>query len=413
LLLTVPVIRHKYLFAMKPLKTALLPSLLAALLFTAPALALQKQAGGEPAGLALEIIFYKGMPPAYQTVSPAVSSPKGAWYGRFGRVSSWQPPEGALPVRAVNVTSRKEGDAVRVNVSVFVGAKFFDKEEPVATYLVRENEKVTASELARFGVEPFEITLVKVQQSVSAVPSVTSGAESIVVEGVEANASTFPSYTLSLRNASTKNVVAIQIEVLLDGKTRLLNQPQGKEGRPLIEAAGSLQTTVPGIKEALMTRQGYTPDSPRGQSILISTAIFEDGTYEGKALMAAQIRARMMGQKLQVARIVELLGNVAEADGSESPAVIERLKQNVSSLQADADPAGVDELLKNFPDLNGADKNVIKAYFDAALHAIKKDLLGEIDRLEKSHKGSPDINGLKAWLGETRERYKQWLSRLH
>jgi hypothetical protein len=48
-----------------------------------------------PTRLALEVTFYPGRQPAYETVPGPDSKPSGAWFGFFGRIASWQAPAGA------------------------------------------------------------------------------------------------------------------------------------------------------------------------------------------------------------------------------------------------------------------------------------------------------------------------------
>src|SRR4051794_25340739 len=126
---------------------------LAALLFFNGQTAFSQQYQSSPTDWVLEISFLRGRPPAYETVPPQDAKLRGAWFALFGHLASWQPPAGFLPVQAVNVISRQEGDAIRVVVSVFVGAKNFEKEEPVGTYFIHEDEKVVADRLTQFGVE--------------------------------------------------------------------------------------------------------------------------------------------------------------------------------------------------------------------------------------------------------------------
>jgi hypothetical protein len=397
---------------MKALPTTVLAIFITAIMFPGAAVAQQRQGAVQPTGLALEIVYYKDTPPAFQSVPPSDSRPSGAWFGRFGRVASWQPPAGALPVRAVNVVSRKEGDAVRINVSVFVGVKFHDKEEPVATYLVRENERVIIDELTRFGVEPFEIGVVGVRRSTTVMPSVVTRSESIIVEAVEVNDSTLPSYRLTLRNTSSKNIVGLQTDVLVGGKTQLTGQHQGKEGLPLIKAGGDYQVHVPGAKNALMTDQGYRPHSPQAQSIVIVTALFEDVTYEGDALAAARLRARLIGQKAQLAQVIKELDDLMGALESGGPATVEIIRERVTSLRDDVDMAAVDKMMKDFPGLNRPARDNLGAYYQVARHGIKKGLLKEIDQFENDQTGAPDRETFRAWLSATKERYKQWLSGL-
>jgi hypothetical protein len=396
---------------MKTLRVFILAIFLAVFLSADSIYGRQKQSADEPTGLALEVIFYKDAPPAYQSVPPPDSNFKGAWFARFRRVANYQQPQGSLPVRAVNIVSRKEDDAVRVNLSVFVGVKFHDKEEQVATYLIRENEKVITNELTGFGVEPFEIAAVRVPQSISNTPSVINRTESIVIEGIEENKSTLPSYKLSLRNASSKHVVALQIDVLVDGKARLLSQPTGKEGQPLIKAGGDLLTVVSGVEEAVLVRHGYAPDSPRGQEILIGTAVFDDGSYEGDAQIAAHIRTRMAAQRVQLTQIVRILDNFKEPGEAKDTTALEALKQQVSALKDDVEMAVIEEIAKGFPQLNLAEKEALRPRFQSAMHYIKKGLLDEIDQFDKVQKAFPDRNDFRTWLSAIKMRYKQWLSR--
>jgi hypothetical protein len=105
--------------------------------------AAQQQQQTASNGIYVEILYHPDASRDFQEVPGPNSKPEGGWYGAFGRIPGWQPPAGSLPVRAVNILSRIEGDSVRINVSVFKGQKANEKEEPVGTYLVRENEKIT------------------------------------------------------------------------------------------------------------------------------------------------------------------------------------------------------------------------------------------------------------------------------
>jgi hypothetical protein len=319
----------------------------------------------------------------------------------------------SLAVRAVNIISVKEeeGDVVRVQVSVFLGAKFHDKEEHVATFRLREAQSIRVDELTRFGVEPIEITLIRPPVLLPNPPEVINKADSIEVVGIEANNSTLPSYRLSLRNRSSKNLVALQIDVHVGDEKRLISQPMGKEGHPLIKAGAIFQTNVPGVKQATMTRQGYMPDSPQGQTILIGTAVFDDGTFEGDPRMAAHIRARVMGQKIQLTDVLSLLDNTVESSGADT-STLGRLRQQASSLKEDVEMTVVDELLRGISNVESSERSALRVSFQVTLHSIKKQLLDAIDRFEKDQNASPDKNNFKTWLNTTREQYKQWLSRL-
>ncbi len=88
-----------------------------------------RQAESSSSNLALEITYYKGEPPTYLSVIRHDSKPSGAWFGKFRKTPSWTPPARSLPVRAVNLRPRLEGDAIRLEVSVYLGARFHEEEK--------------------------------------------------------------------------------------------------------------------------------------------------------------------------------------------------------------------------------------------------------------------------------------------
>src|SRR5437773_1105691 len=109
-----------------------------------------------PTRLALEVVYFPGLAPAYQPVPGPNAKRSGSWFGRFSQTPNWQLPEGALPVEAVKIESQFNGETVDVYVSVLRG-KFHDQEDQVAVCHLGENEKRIVRELKSFGVEPFEI----------------------------------------------------------------------------------------------------------------------------------------------------------------------------------------------------------------------------------------------------------------
>jgi len=362
--------------------------------------------------LALEVTCYKDRPPSYLSVPKHGSKPGGAWYTLFRRVPSWEPPAGSLPVRAVNILAHLEGDSVRIAVSVFLGVRLHEKEEAVTTRLVHENGKVIISELTQFGVEPFEIKVVRVAHSLATHPQVTSQAGSIAVVGIEAKDSTLPSYKVSLQNLSSQNVIALGVEVLVNGQKRLSSMPHEKEGQPLIMAGAVYELSAFGARDALLTSEGYRPDSPQGQEIVISVAVFEDNSYEGDAETAARFRALMIGRKIQIARLLPLIQTASDSTELNVSAALNRLKAQVSSLSNDVEMSVADQLLKDFPTLSPSVKERLKPGIEVALHGVKTGLLKDIQEFEKLGSQSLDAQAFQTWLRVKKERYEKWLSRL-
>src|SRR6266496_3708255 len=221
-----------------------------------------------PTRLALEVTFYPGRKPAYEAVPGPDSKPSGAWFGLFAPIASWQAPAGAPQVEAVRVVSRVEGDAVRVTVSTLSGTKALENEQRIGTYLIRETEKISIDELKLFGIEPFKIKLVRVNPTIPPVPPVIlKGVESVVVVNSMAKETTLPSYRIILHNQSYKNIVALGVDVVADGKVQITSKPRGIDGQPLISAGKEYWLTVAAPSRAQPIPGGYVPTSPSDQQI--------------------------------------------------------------------------------------------------------------------------------------------------
>src|SRR2546421_5125479 len=230
-----------------------------ALFAAAPIPAQQSDPDAAPTRLALEVVFQKDFPPAYHPVPGPGSEFDGAWFFRFGRIASWRPPTDSFPVRSVRVVSRIESDRVRILISVQRGARFNDTQDLVADYLANEGEKTLIETLKQFGVEPFQITLVRIPPSIASPPSVSNQTKSIEVVSIEASNSTLPGYTLVLKNTSARSVKAFALRMIDDGKEILQAQPQNPEGEPMIKAGGFLRTEPLGARGAVLTPGGYQP----------------------------------------------------------------------------------------------------------------------------------------------------------
>lgn len=369
-----------------------------------------------PTDLALEVTYDKSRPPTYQTILGPDAKHASAWYALFGHIPSWQPPAGSLPVRAVYIVPRLEGDSVRVAVSVYLGVRFHEKEVPVGNYLIRENEEIGTGELTQFGVEPFQIKLVRVLALSTAIPQVVNKTQSIAVTGVEANNSTFPSYKLRLRNLSGKNVLALGIYVLANGCEKSSSLPHRKEGQPIIEAGSEYEKDyelgVSAVNDAGTTNGGYVPDAPPDQEILISTAVFEDGSYEGDAKVAASFRAFVIGRKIQIGRLIPLIQDALNDKDLHGRQAVEAFKARVGALSGEVSMSVVGELRKEFPSLDENAKANLKSSIEVALNGVKFDLLKDIQEFEKAGSQSSDANAFRMWLSKKKERYEKWLARL-
>ncbi len=391
------------------LKAIALAIALAVGFFLSPT-ASSQQIPAQPTNLVLEVYYHQNEPPAYIVVPPADSAPKGMWTARFRRVAGWKTPTGSLPVRAVNVQTIQAGDRVRVLVSVLVGLKGLEQENSVAAYTLREGERVTVGEVTKVGVEPFDIVLVRVGLGGGNLPPVISKAKSIELVTIQGNLSTLPSYRVTLRNISTRNVSALFVRVGQD-RNQITSMPQGEEGAPLILAGGASEFDEPAVTTASPAPGGYQPVPSPNQTIEVSTAVFDDGSFEGEVGPAILFRGFVKGRKIQLGRLVGLFQAALENNSSEPLVAIELLRSNVAALGIQADPAAVQEVLSEFPGLKKGSEPRFKSPIEIALTGIRKGVLDDIQRLRIINP-KLDSNSFRAWLTESRKRYETWLARL-
>lgn len=373
----------------------------------------QGQTRPAPTNLALEIHYFKAAPPAYQTVPPVSSKPSGsgAWYARFGRVENWQLPAGELPIRAVNVVSRLDGEMVMLRVSVFRGLRFHDQETTVATYELRENETVVVKDLERFGVEPFRIAVVRVVPATASQPVVRSRAKSLEVIAIELLNSTLPTYKLTLRNLSDQNIRAIKIDVFDAGRTSLTSMPRGRDGLPLIAAGEFYESIQPLVTRARPAAGGYVPASSATQETVISSVVFEDGSYEGEPEPVAQFKASTLGQRSALTKLVAIFGAMDQSstEDQEGRAQIKWFRDQVLAISNQIDESALSKLHQEFSVRDDKKKADLRSWAEVNVHFIRKELLTELDALEK---GAFDQSSFRSWLLNTRSRYQSWLSRL-
>jgi hypothetical protein len=362
-----------------------------------------------PTNLVVEVYYYPNEPPAYMVVSPANSPPGGSWFARYRPVPGWQVPAGALPVTAVDIKTLLIGNAVRVSISVFMG-KLHEQEESVAVYSLREGERARVRELAQFGIEPFELALVRVAPANAELPQFVSKAPSIELVTIQANLSTLPTHRLVLRNLSNKNVRVIMVRVLQGDRLLISGGRQEKEGKPLIFAGGVSEITSEAETRASATPGGYKPVPPENQTIEISMALFEDGSFEGDAESAAIFKAALKGSKIQLKRIVRLMQEALKDNQSDPSTLLESLRRRVEGLNNEADSASVQALLVEFP--SRAKKSTdLKDIIELEMRLIRKDVLDDISRFQVQHP-TFDSSSLQAWLAASKQRYADWLSRL-
>ncbi len=358
-----------------------------------------------PTGLALEITFFKDKPPAYMTISNSLATARWSWYASFRVLPGFKTSAERLPVQAVKFIPYLEDGVVKFEVRVFTGQKTFEKEENVAVYSLRENERALIKELPDYGVEPFEIAVVRVAPTVSALPTVENKTTSLQVTAIEPNFSTLPTYKLSVLNTSNKAVSAFTNETVENGRRRMSGMPQNKYGENLIESGATWVREMQIPLEYKKTVEGEIPKPASRQTIVISSVIFADGSYEGDASRAAQFRAFTLGRKTQVKRIIALLEDFENASVFNLSKFIEqsaKLETNISDHE-------YDKLLKQFPSLSEKEKSDLR---QAVEEVAEQDVKNEFTNGTEKRLRELEPDAARTYLKALKGKYQDWLARL-
>jgi hypothetical protein len=364
----------------------------------------EKQSEAAHAALALEVTCCQGTRPTFQSVPGVI------WYGRFRELEGWKPTADMLPVQAVHIASSMEGAAVRVVVTVDLGKKLFEKREKVGSYLLQENERLKLFDMTAFGLEPFELTAIRVEKKSASVPAVTSNAASVEVREVEAIDSTFPMFKLKLRNTSRKNISALFVDILVNGKLRISAMPHNRDATPLIAAGGTYEYKRQLSSDTRQEGGGYAPEPSPNQTLFIKAAVFDDGTFEGDAEAAVRYRASALGSRTQLAKLVAIYNQALQSAGTDEQAALDSLRRQVNALGTEAAPFEVNRLLEEFSGFT--DRAALRVGIEVIMFELKKEALKAIEEFGQRQKTASDGKALRAWLTASRDGYQKQQDRV-
>ena len=349
-----------------------------------------------PSGYALEVTYYKGRPFAYQRIG------QWAWYALFGRVPGWKPAAGDMQVEAVKITPRPDEGSIKVRVTVLKG-KFLEVEQPVGDYPIDKNAKLTIDDLTKFGVVPFEVSLVIAPATVAELPAIVNKTKSLQVS-VAPDAASLPTFQLKLLNNSSKPVRAFTYETMADGRKRLSGMPNKPEGGVLIPSGETYAHSIGVSLESTTTSKGEVPAALKDVTILVTSVIFVDGTSEGDLYQASRYRAFMLGERTQVKRILEFLRSDI------STTSMDILNGQVSDMSWYVDEPAFENFVKGIEGVSEKAKDDLHETAEVMSSNVQRDFVAEFGA-KRSSLGDKPVE-FQAWLKSAAERYQKWLNAL-
>jgi len=389
---------------MYPLKISTLTAscLIALLIGLGTAAAQNKETLPPPAqtGLSLEVNTTVG-PVGYHTV------PGSSYGGRYQKLPSWKADAGSPEPQTFALRQEMEGDAVRVKVFALMD-RFMEQKVLIGNFLLREGEKAKVEEMAKYGYAPMELSVVRINPAALAVPTVTSKVPSVGVVNIVARQGDFPSYQLTLRNLSSKDINYLEVRTLRNGRIHMIHWPRKEQNLALMKPGETYEVKVDGGDNGVRTSDSYTPTPP--QNVEVVAVVFSDQSFEGNRESALTFIAGLRGQKIQLTRALALLQAVTEKTqgGGDARATLASLESEALALGRDARQAYLDELAKEFTELPPH----IKINVEGGMDKVRKDFLKEIREYAQTREPDPESKPLSKWLSDLRQKYEAWLSRL-
>lgn len=259
-------------------------------------------------------------------------------------------PNAAGDFTAVDVRAVVEGDAMRVTLSLIYNDVSIQewwkdkKEKPAGSYLIHEGETARPTELAEFGIEPFEMKVIGTKAIAfkpGEGPRIINNTTALEVEKLEKH---LDSYSIWLKNTSSKDVVAYTV---LSGGASTTGI--GTVGPALAAGATSHETHVSSTD---VERSGIT----------ISLAVFDDGTFEGDAKSATKFLATGEGVKVQAPHVLRMIEQTLKVDDSDIRSAFVKLEAELWVIpEAMYKPAALQFLKTKFP---GQDEETLSALYE-------------------------------------------------
>lgn len=389
-------------------KTLALAALFAsALSFSRPASAQEKRAAAgdskapaaaaERRRLAVEVVGADGGRDHFVASSDIKDDSYTAEISPPRRINGWTRPDGEPPLTRIRLrlseVELEVEHAVVIEVVAVLddswppdapGPKYGPREKAVGTYLAREGETVSVAGLKSFGFEPLVLAVseAKPEPEMPFIPAparAVSRVKSIEVVSFATEGAEMERARLVLRNVSAKNVVGLEMGGVDGG----VNMIQTFGPRPLIASGATYESeTSLGRSGRALPGGGYEPVA-QPEALVVSTAVFDDGTYEGDAKAASTMLARQAGRTIQFARVVKLLQDALGADKPDAPNALARLKSQIDGLRIDVEPSALDELVSRFPSIPRDEcRRYVAEWAVDGMRMARAESLGLLERVE-------------------------------
>jgi hypothetical protein len=363
------------------------------------AAAAQTAQSGPPVKLSLRVAIGARGVPSFYPLSDEEGKGAGASYG-IRPLPSARLLSGP-PVDTVTVSFVREGNGARVNVYAHRGSGENRESLKVAECVLGEWQECEATQLAAYGVEPFRLSVVRRVEVELTPPRVNNRTQAVVVDDIKIHAEV-PSFELVLRNASEKEVRAVEVEeyrgMMPKGAPPMYNWKR----TPVIKPGKTLSVTLEFGWNGKATPEGHAVEPP--DRVEIKSVLFADGTYEGSSLFAARAEAYREGRRIQLGRVAEMLRELEAAPVDY--ASLQGLAQRVELLETFADWTAVNAFGERYHVANGEELERLKSLIESGMQLQRAAALAELNVFLGHPIQASDPVWAQRWVKAMRERYE-------
>lgn len=324
------------------------------------------------------------------------------------RISDWK-PSAEVPTEASGLRLQfwLEGNTPQIEVSAYL-EKIAPRSNPdweklattkVVLRALPLDETVTISDTERFGIQPFQVRAFRAQPWSVGPPLITNKTQALNVESVsEAR----PNYTLKVRNVSHKAINAIHSYGIENDRKQ---GGSGSSAASLIPAGRvfMIQQRFALVEERLKTK---AQSEPTKREIVIAAVVFDDGSFEGEPDVAAEMAADMVGNRIQLTRMIPLLKRLVARPGG-GPDQLKTLQKDIAALPEEVDSGVLAELMERFATASEDMKNRrIKEEVGNGMRSLKAHVLREIEKFDLRSVAASNVN-FNGWLNDLIENLER------
>ncbi|HZI18544.1 MAG TPA: hypothetical protein VEY09_08095 [Pyrinomonadaceae bacterium] len=357
-----------------------------------------------PLKLSFKVIMYEGGAPSYYPLGDEEGASMGHVITHFRRLPGAAPEGRAATVRKLLLNHSREGNGARVSVFAHGEGGAWTEEEKVAEYFVAEGEEYTVMELLSYGIEPLKVGVVRRANAEVPPPSVSNRTTSVEVVSIEVKEAG-PTYELRLRNNSGKRIRAVEVRMLKN------EQPGGSRSRFF---SGVEPCAAPGESWTMTLEFGWNFKVGEGghqieppNRVIVDSALFADGSYEGDAGFAARAAAEDFGRRAQLARALSLLESWRAPARASALHAHADLTARFKTLRTTADDALMTQFARLYPGLSSAETAGASAAVEQGLRHVRGRVLLDLERLGKKLSSETDLDSLREWAKQRAEMVRR------